>query len=113
MYVLLTGTPPFNGRNDREILDRVRSGRYSMNKPQLRYVSADAKNLMQWMLTFDPARRPSAQECYNHKWFKNEHKKDKKKLHRETLANFKHFHVNLTFLKLSIEANSKEHFISS
>jgi serine/threonine protein kinase len=65
-----------------------------MNKPQLRYVSSEAKDLIKKMLIFDPRKRPSAQECYNHKWFKNEHKVNKMKLHRDSLANFKEFHVN-------------------
>ena len=93
MYILLTGSPPFNGRNDGEIISRVKSGRYSMNKPQFRYISSDAKDLLQKMLTFDPNRRPTAQQCYDHRWFKNEHKIHKTHLHSDTLKNFKNFQV--------------------
>jgi calcium-dependent protein kinase len=92
MYILLTGIPPFNGKNDRAIIEKVKAGRYSLNKPAFKYVSETAKDLLQKMLLFDPAKRPSALQCYNHKWFKNDHKVDKKKLDVDTLANFKNFH---------------------
>ena len=91
MYILLTGTPPFNGRSDREILDRVKSGKYSLSKPQFRYVSQAGKDLLNKMLTYEPGQRPTAKECYDHPWFKKEHRLDKKKLDHETLKNFKHF----------------------
>jgi calcium-dependent protein kinase len=97
LYILLTGTPPFNGRNDREIIERVKAGRYSLNKPAFKYVSEAGKDLLQKMLIFDPAKRPSAEECYNHKWFKKENRLDKKKLDISTLHNFRNFHVRSTF----------------
>lgn len=47
---------------------------------------------MKKMLTFDPGQRPSAKECYEHAWFKKEHRLDKRKLDHDTLKNFKRFH---------------------
>ena len=44
MYILLTGTPPFNGRNDREILDRVKTGKYSMANPAFTNISENGKD---------------------------------------------------------------------
>jgi serine/threonine protein kinase len=93
LYILLTGTPPFNGRNDREIIERVKAGRYSLNKPAFKYVSESGKDLLQKMLIFDPKKRPTAEQCYNHKWFKKENRLDKKKLDISTLENFRNFHV--------------------
>jgi calcium-dependent protein kinase len=92
MYILLTGIPPFNGKDDRAIIEKVKAGRYSLNKPAFKYVSETAKDLLQKMLLYDPKKRPSALQCYNHKWFKKDHKVDKKKLDPSTLANFKNFH---------------------
>ena len=70
LYILLTGVPPMNGRNDREILERVKSGKYSMNKPQFKYISKEAKDLIKKMMTYDPERRVSSAEAYKHPWFK-------------------------------------------
>jgi calcium-dependent protein kinase len=60
LYIMLTGTPPFNGRNDREILARVQQGKYSVSHPAFKIISEDAKDLLEKMLTFDAAKRPSA-----------------------------------------------------
>lgn len=111
MYILLTGIPPFNGKDDRAIIEKVKSGRYSLNKPAFKYVSDTAKDLLQKMLMFDVAKRPTALECYNHKWFKNDHKLDKKKLDAESLENFKNFHVRN--LQIQIKSNSSSTKLSS
>lgn len=111
LYILLTGIPPFNGRNDREILDRVRKGRFNMNRRQFKQVSAAGKDLIKKMLTYDYTKRPTAAECYKHKWFKKEHASEKKKLDPQTLNNFKKFHV-FFFLTFSIKTNYTEHCTS-
>lgn len=39
MYILLSGVPPFNGKTDDEIIERVKVGRYSMYIPAFLNVS--------------------------------------------------------------------------
>ena len=95
MYILLTGSPPFNGRNDKEIIERVKLGRYSMNKPAFRYVSDAGQDLLQKMLIYDPSHRISAEDAYNHRWFRKENKLNKKRLDVNTLTNFRNFHVSI------------------
>ena len=95
MYILLTGTPPFNGKNDREILERVKQGKYSLSNPAFNNISESGKELLQKMLVYDYHKRPSAEECYNHNWFKKDNRLDKKKLDDTTLDNFKGFFVSL------------------
>lgn len=31
LYILVTGTPPFNGRTDKEIMDKIKSLKYGIN----------------------------------------------------------------------------------
>ncbi len=70
LYILLSGKPPFGGENDKEILDNVRTGIFSMSGNEWTSVSSEAKNLVKQMLTFDPIQRISAEEALNHLWIK-------------------------------------------
>lgn len=69
-----------------------------MNRPQFKQVSAAGKDIIKKMLIYDYTKRPTAAECYNHKWFKKESRLDKKKLDSQTLVNFKNFQVSFTIL---------------
>lgn len=71
MYILLTGEPPFNGGNDREILKSVELGIYDMNHEAFKYISDDAKQLIKKLLTYDPVKRPTAIEALETKWIKD------------------------------------------
>jgi calcium-dependent protein kinase len=97
LYIMLTGTPPFNGRNDREILQRVQQGKYSVSHPAFKIISDDARDLLDKMLTFDSVKRPSAQQCYDHPWFKKQNHTEKGKLDLSTMENFKNFQVTPKF----------------
>lgn len=114
MYILLTGTPPFNGKTDREILDRVKTGKYSMANPAFTNISESGKDLLQKMLVYDFKKRPSAEECYNHPWFKKDNKSEKTKLDDTTLDNFKGFFVSVLYFNLfSTDRSCRELFITS
>jgi calcium-dependent protein kinase len=69
MYIMLTGTPPFNGRNDNEILMKVQEGIVDYELEQLKYISESATSLIKLMLTYDPKKRISAQQALEHPWF--------------------------------------------
>lgn len=69
LYVLLSGKPPFDGENDKEICKKVKAGKYSMNDPIWKDVSTDAIHLIRQMLTYDPAKRISCKEALEHRWF--------------------------------------------
>ncbi|KAK6589771.1 calmodulin-domain kinase 1 [Cryptosporidium xiaoi] len=68
LYILLSGTPPFYGKNEYDILKRVETGKYAFDLPQWRSVSDDAKDLIRKMLTFHPSMRISATQCLEHPW---------------------------------------------
>lgn len=69
-YILLSGTPPFNGDNDRQIMERVMAGNFKLTIPTFKNVSESAKDLIRKMLTYDFNKRISAKECLEHPWFK-------------------------------------------
>lgn len=68
LYVMLSGRPPFNGRNDREILSKVQSGRYSLDDDLWDRKSDEAKNLIRSLLEVDPKKRLSASQALASPW---------------------------------------------
>jgi serine/threonine protein kinase/Ca2+-binding EF-hand superfamily protein len=68
-YMLLSGTPPFRGRTDGEILERVRRGRFTLSTPVWKGVSEEAKDFIRACLKYNPAKRPSAVEARRMPWF--------------------------------------------
>jgi calcium-dependent protein kinase len=70
LYILLSGRPPFDGNDDREIVKNVKRGEYSVNIPEFKKISEEAKDFIRKMLTYDPSQRISAEEALNHTWIK-------------------------------------------
>jgi calcium-dependent protein kinase len=71
MYTLLCGYPPFHGRNDQEVLSKVRRGNYNFVERDWRTVSADGKDLIRKLLRFEPEQRFTAEQALNHTWIKD------------------------------------------
>lgn len=70
LYILLSGRPPFDGADDREIVKSVKIGAYSLSGPEWKNVSREGIDLIKKMLTYDPAHRISSEEALNHTWIK-------------------------------------------
>lgn len=60
MHILLSGYPPFSGRNDYEIIQKIKSGMFSLKAVEWKNISNEGKSLINSMLTYDPAKRPCA-----------------------------------------------------
>lgn len=68
LYMLLSGTPPFNGKDNNEILMSVYNGSFTFRPPGFKNVSDFAKDLICRLLTKDPTHRITAQQAYMHPW---------------------------------------------
>lgn len=68
LYMLLAGTPPFNGKTNEEILMNVYSGSFTFRPKAFKTVSNSAKDLIARLLTKDPLYRITAQQAYLHPW---------------------------------------------
>jgi calcium-dependent protein kinase len=68
LYILLSGRPPFDGNDDKEIIKKVRIGHYDLTSPEFQYVTKEALDILKKMLTYDPMRRISAGEALKHPW---------------------------------------------
>lgn len=93
LYILLVGYPPFNGSEDKKIIDAVKKGVYTLDEPEWDDVSSEAIDLVKKCLTYDPEKRISASEALEHPWFKKFAKgeKVKKSLASKALSNLKNF----------------------
>jgi calcium-dependent protein kinase len=68
LYMLFSGTPPFNGSTNEEILLSVYNASLNFRKKAFRAVSPAAKDLISRLLMKDPEYRISAEEAFNHVW---------------------------------------------
>ncbi len=57
MYILLSGYPPFDGTSDQEIMQKVKSGKFSFDKKVWASTSQEAKNLIAKLLNINPKQR--------------------------------------------------------
>ena len=71
LYILLCGKVPFNGKNDSEILQKIKGGKYDLNRHPFESVSDEAKDLIKKCLDLNVNRRINARSALNHKWFRN------------------------------------------
>jgi len=66
----LCGYPPFNGASDKQIIESVLNGKFTLDEPEWDEISEDAKDLVRKMLEYDPAKRISAASALQHQWIK-------------------------------------------
>ncbi|KAI8374779.1 kinase-like domain-containing protein [Blakeslea trispora] len=66
LYALLTGHLPFDDENIRQLLKKVRSGKYVMPDN----ISRSAQDLIRRILVVDPSKRLNMQQIMLHPWFR-------------------------------------------
>lgn len=68
MYILLSGSPPFFGKNEDEILKCVQTGKFEFKSRIWKRISDSAKDLITKLLEVDVDKRLSAEEALQHPW---------------------------------------------
>ena len=69
LYILLCGNVPFNGRDEREISQKIKSGKFDLNINPFDTISNEGKDLIKQCLELNVNKRISAKEALNHPWF--------------------------------------------
>jgi serine/threonine protein kinase len=67
-YMLLTGRPPFEGKDENTVFDRVRRGHVAYNEKPWSALSPEALEFTKSLLSFDPEKRPSAKQPLELPW---------------------------------------------
>ncbi|XP_051973063.1 calcium/calmodulin-dependent protein kinase type II subunit beta-like isoform X18 [Xyrauchen texanus] len=68
LYILLVGYPPFWDEDQHKLYQQIKAGAYDFPSPEWDTVTPEAKNLINQMLTINPAKRIMAQEALKHPW---------------------------------------------
>ena len=92
LYILLCGSPPFYGKNEKEIFKKILDGNFSFRHKIWNKISTEGKNLVLKLLQVNPMKRLSAQEALEDVWFK-------KNININTLEKEKNSHGYKIFLK--------------
>lgn len=70
MYILLCGTPPFNGANESEIFQKISTAELEFPDQIFKSISYEAKEMLKFLIHRDLNKRFSAEQALNHQWFK-------------------------------------------
>ncbi|XP_042148193.1 calcium/calmodulin-dependent protein kinase type II alpha chain isoform X16 [Ixodes scapularis] len=68
LYILLVGYPPFWDEDQHRLYMQIKAGAYDYPSPEWDTVTPEAKNLINSMLTVNPAKRITAAEALKHPW---------------------------------------------
>jgi len=71
-YMLLSGTPPFYGKDDLGTLRAVKDGKVHFDDKYFSTISNYAKHFIQLCLTKNVSQRPTAKSLLQHEWFKQQ-----------------------------------------
>ena len=95
LYILLCGSPPFYGKNEKELFQRILEGNISFKHKIWNKISDDAKNLVTKLLQVNPTQRISAKEALEDIWFQKNININKLK-EGQNMNNFNIFIKNIT-----------------
>jgi calcium-dependent protein kinase len=69
LYMTLVGVAPFDGKNDDDIIKRIKIGKYNKHNERYAKHSEEVKDLLSKLLEKKIDKRLSAKEALNHPWF--------------------------------------------
>eukprot|EP01127_Copromyxa_protea_P000265 TRINITY_DN10226_c0_g1_i1.p1 TRINITY_DN10226_c0_g1~~TRINITY_DN10226_c0_g1_i1.p1 ORF type:complete len:445 (-),score=117.01 TRINITY_DN10226_c0_g1_i1:48-1382(-) len=67
-YILLCGFPPFYGKNDQQVFDKILRVDFTFPSPDWDDISDEAKDFIRAILVKDVNARPSAADCLESPW---------------------------------------------
>ena len=70
LYMFIVGHAPFDGKTNREIMDKIKLGKFSRTDSRWQKASNEVKDLINKLLVLEPKKRLTAFEALKHPWFK-------------------------------------------
>ena len=74
LYVMFCGQPPFNGRSEAEIQEKIKAGKATFKETGWKKVSRTARKLIATMLATTQLPRPAAAQVLSHPWIQHRSK---------------------------------------
>ena len=69
LYIFIVGHAPFEGKNDKKIMEKVKNGKYKISEKRWINSSKEVRDLITKLLVVDPKNRLNAIQAINHPWF--------------------------------------------
>ena len=69
LYMLIVGSPPFYGENDKKVFSNIKTGIFDKNDKRWINASNEVKDLICKLLVYEPKKRLTANEALQHLWF--------------------------------------------
>ena len=113
LYLMVSGKPPFPGKDNFEILTNVEKGKYNFNNPCWEDISDEGKDFITQLLTYDPTRRPTAEICLKHEWISQNSKLVNRNIDLSSFLKNLHYFNSQNKLQQSIVAYIIHHISSS
>lgn len=103
-YVLLCGTPPFEGKDDDDTFNKIKDGFFSFDDEVWDEISANCKDFIKKLLTYNPDKRPTAAEALKHPWLANINNNNKasKDVTVTAMKNMKNFRSETTMKQATV-----------
>ena len=70
LYMLIVGSPPFDGSSDKNIIKTIKTGIFDTKNSRWIHASSEVKDLISKLLVYEPNKRLSANEALQHPWFR-------------------------------------------
>ena len=98
LYIMLCGSPPFNGSDD-QIIAKVKKEPLVFRGQVWQSISEEAKDLVEKLMDRDVESRLTAVDALSHPWIEQKvQKKFNEKLASKAVASLSNFHVRLNFI---------------
>lgn len=69
-YVLLCGFPPFYGKSQAQLFEKILNADFEFPEPEWTNISAEAKDFINHLLILDVKQRYNTKQCLEHPWLK-------------------------------------------
>ena len=102
LYTMLCGHPPFCGNDENTIKSKILHSKLTFPTKDFKNISTEAIDFLKLLLTFDPKKRPSAEEALNNYWLNNVSSNENIELSKEIISNLSKFRTTLGLQKVTL-----------
>jgi len=121
LYILLSGRPPFYGKNQKAIMSSIVQDDLKFDPEEWTNISQEAKDLVTGMLRKDPKKRITVSNVLNHPWIASNASEEapEKPIVTQSLNNLSKFRAQskleksiLTFISSQVVSNEEKEHLS-